>query len=119
MSRSNLSKVAFLMFGLVFIKFRKLKKLPPRKQVIPYTTELKLFSQYYSEFLIAVIRRFIVVFIPIIFAWGFFLFLKNNVSQMTKVKKNLFWGRPISLKFLKRTFDKKIKNNRLKQAPFA
>ena len=56
MSWSNLSKVAFLMFGLVFMKLRKLKKLPTRKQVIPYTTELKLFSKYYSEFLIDVIR---------------------------------------------------------------
>ena len=44
------------MFGLVFMKLRKLKKLPTRKQVIPYTAELKLFSKYYSEFLIDVIR---------------------------------------------------------------
>ena len=90
MSRANLSKVAFLMFGLVFMKFRKLKKLPTRKQLIPNTTELKMFSYFFFwifdwRYQNGIQKRFIVVFIPIIFAWGVSLFLKNiNISQITK-----------------------------------
>ena len=48
-------------------------------------------------------KRFRVIFIPIIFAWGFFsLFLKNNVSQIikkfwlidqTKIKSKEFYSR--------------------------
>ena len=45
------------MFGLAFMKFRKLKKPPPRKQKsFLYDIGLKLFSMYYSEFSIDVIR---------------------------------------------------------------
>ena len=52
-------KVAYVMFRLVFIKFRKSTSLHRKNKkvyVIRYCMGQKLFSKHYSEFLIDVIR---------------------------------------------------------------